>query len=82
MGSLKIHFKVEPIGKTLVLGFATFPISNLFERLNMMHKASLAHTRTRYVTTCPHSEESRPEIQELAERKRGTQVEDDLLAPQ
>ena len=56
----------------------------------MMHKwlASLGHTRlgswsyqTRDVTTRPHSEESRPEIQGLAERKRGTQVEDDLHAP-
>ena len=44
-------------------------------------KASLGHTRTRDVTTRPPSEESRPEIQELAERKRGTQVEDDLHAP-
>ena len=60
---------------------ATFPISNLFERLNMMHKASLGHTRTRDVTTRPHLKKSRPEIQELAERKRGTQVEHDLLAP-
>ena len=51
--------------------------------LNMMHKllASLGHTRTRDVTTRPHLKESRPEIQQLAERKRGTQVEDDLLAP-
>ena len=51
--------------------------------LNMMHTwlASLGHTRTRDVTTHPQSKESRPEIQESAERKRGTQVEDDLLAP-
>ena len=44
-------------------------------------KASLGHTRTRDVTTRPHSEESRPEIQELAERKRGTQVKVDLHGP-
>ena len=44
-------------------------------------KASLGHTRTRDVTTRPHSKESRPEIQELAERKPGTPVEDDLHAP-
>ena len=44
--------------------------------------ASLGHTRrTRDVTTRPHSKESRPEIQESAETKRGTQVEGDLLAP-
>ena len=44
-------------------------------------KASLGHTRTRDVITRPHSEESRAEIQESAERRRGTQVEDDLHAP-
>ena len=51
--------------------------------LNMMHKwlAGLGHTRTRDVTTRPHSKKSRPEIQESAERKWGTQVEDDLHAP-
>ena len=53
--------------------------------LNFKHdanmKASLGHTRTRDVTTRPHSKESRPEIQGLAERKWGTLVEDDLLAP-
>ena len=50
--------------------------------LNMMHKwlAGLGHTRTRDVTTRPHSEESRPEIQGSVERKQGTQVEDDLHA--
>ena len=51
--------------------------------LNMMHTwlASLEHTRTRDVATRPHSKESRPEIQGSAERKWGTQVEDDLHAP-
>lgn len=44
-------------------------------------RASLVHTRTRDVTTHPHSKESRPEIQESARRKWRTQVEDDLLAP-
>ena len=49
----------------------------------MMHNwlASLGHTRTRDVTTRPHLKESRPEIQGSAERKWGTPVEDDLLAP-
>ena len=51
--------------------------------LTMMHKwlAGLGHTRTRDVTTRPHLKESCPEIQGLTERKWGTPVEDDLLAP-
>ena len=51
--------------------------------LNMMHTwlASLEHTRTRDVTTRPHLKESRPEIQGSMERRWGTPVEDDLLAP-
>ena len=51
--------------------------------LDMMHTwlASLEHTRTRDVKTGPHLRESRPEIQGSTERKRGTPVEDDLLAP-
>ena len=50
-------------------------------------KASLGHTRTRDVTTRPHSKESRPEIWVPPGRRRDTQVEDDppfpkLLHPQ
>ena len=52
-------------------------------KINMMQKllASLGHARTRDVTTRPHLKESRPEIQGSMERKRGTPVKDDLLAP-
>ena len=57
-----------------------FQISMKFKHDANM-KASLGHTRTRDVTTCPHAKESRPEIQGSAERKWGTQVEDDLHAP-
>ena len=51
--------------------------------LKMMHNwlASLGHTRTRDVTTRPHLKESRPEIQGSTERRWGTPIEDDLLAP-
>ena len=86
MNILKGYFEVienilvEPISIAFVLGFIN-PQFNFIWNLNMMHKASLGHTRTMDVTTRPHSKKSRPEIQELAERKRGTQVEDDLLAP-
>ena len=62
---------------------STNPHFKFRRNLNMMHKwlASLEHTRTRDVTTRPHLKESRPEIQGSMERKWGTPVEDDLLAP-
>ena len=70
------------ISKNNSEGF-TSPHFKIKWNLKMMHNllASLGHTRTRDVTTRPHSKESRPEIQESAGKERGTQVEDDLLAP-
>ena len=70
------HFKNDSEGSTN----PHFKIKWNFKRDAQMTSYSRSY-QTRDVTTRPHLTESRLEIQGSTERKRGTPVEDDPLAP-
>jgi hypothetical protein len=51
------------------------------KRMNAHEMQVLFLLQTRSVTTLPTLQESRPEIPRFKKRKKGTQIEDDLLVP-